>query len=63
MLDFFSEAFDNPGFWILAGGGIAMELIGWLISKRTMEFAFPMWQLIIFMLGTVVAAAFFANRG
>ena len=63
MIDFFQEAFENPGFWILAGGAVAMELIGWIISKRMMEHSFPLWQMIIVMAGTVIAAAFFANRG
>lgn len=56
------EALDEPGFWILGGGAIAMELIGWIISKRTMEFALPIWQLLILMGGTIIAAAFFATK-
>lgn len=56
------EALDEPAFWILAGGGVAMELIGYIISKRAMEFALPFWQLAILMIGTVIAAAFFATR-
>jgi hypothetical protein len=61
MLDF-SELLESPGFLILAGGGVACELVGWLYSKRVMEFSFPIWQLLIMMAGTVVAAAIFAGR-
>jgi len=57
-----SEALESPAFWILGGGGIATELLGWIISKRMMEYSFPIWQLLIVMLGTLVAAAFFALR-
>lgn len=55
------EALDEPGFWILGGGAIAMEVIGYIISQ-SMEYSLPFWQLIILMLGTLVAAAFFATR-
>lgn len=56
------EALEEPEFWILAGGGVAMELIGWIISKNMMEFSFPFWQLGIMMVGTIIAAAFFALK-
>lgn len=58
----FAEAFETPGFWILAGGGIAMELIGYIFAKRAGLAAFPMWQLILVMLVTVLAAVFFTTR-
>ena len=56
------DLFENPAFWILGGVGVAMELAGWIISRRMMEYSFPIWQLLIVMLGTLVAAAFFANK-
>ena len=56
------EALDEPGFWILGGGGIAMVILGWTISKKTMEFALPIWQMIILMVGILVAAAYFSMR-
>lgn len=55
------EALDEPGFWILGGGGIAMEVIGYIISK-SMEYSLPIWQLLILMAGTLLAAAFFATK-
>jgi len=56
------EAFDEPAFYILGGGGIAMEVLGFIISKNSLEYSLPIWQLIVLMLGTLVAAAFFATR-
>lgn len=56
------DLLENPAFIILAGGGVAMEILGWIISKRMMEYSFPLWQLLIMILGTVVASAIFANR-
>ena len=56
------EALDEPGFWILGGLGIAAEVIGFIISKKSMEFSLPIWQLLILMAGTIVAAAFFATK-
>jgi len=63
MLEIFEEAIEEPGFWILCGGAIAMELIGWIISKRTMGYSFPLWQLLILIAGTTIASAYFATRG
>jgi len=56
------EALDEPAFWILAGGGVAMEVLGFIISKRAMEFSLPIWQLGILVVGTIIAAAFFATK-
>ena len=55
------EALDEQGFWILGVGGIAMEVIGFIISKK-MEYSLPVWQLLILMAGTLIAAAFFATK-
>ena len=54
------DIMQSPMFWILGGGAIAMELLGWMIGKNTMGYAFPIWQLLVLMLGTLVAAAYFA---
>lgn len=58
----FDEILENPGFWILAGGGVGMEVLGWILSKNMGWGAFPLWQLLILILGTVIAAAIFANK-
>jgi len=56
------DLIENPAFWILGGGGVAMELLGWIWSKRMGWVAMPFWQLLVMMLGTLVAAAIFANK-
>lgn len=56
------EVIESPAFWILGGGAVAMEIIGFVISKRMGIGAFPVWQMILLMLGTLVAAAFFATK-
>ena len=62
MLGMFEDALESMGFYILAGGSIAMILIGWIISKRAMEYSFPIWQLLLFILGAIIASAFFATK-
>ena len=59
---FIEEALEEPAFWILGGLGAIAEIIGWIISKRLEWGGFPVWQLIILVLGTLVAAAFFATK-
>jgi hypothetical protein len=39
-----------------------MELLGWVVSKKTGMGTFPIWQLLVLMLGTLVASAFFATK-
>lgn len=56
------EVLESPAFWLLGGGAITAELLGYIISKRMGLDAFPIWQLLIVMVGTLVAAAFFALR-
>jgi hypothetical protein len=56
------ELQDSPAFWLLGGGGLAAELLGYIISKRMGMEAFPLWQLLVVMAGTLVAAAFFALK-
>lgn len=58
----FEEVLEEPGFWILGGGAVLMELIGYVISKRALEYSLPWWQLLILIVGTLIAAAFFATR-
>lgn len=56
------ELMESPLFWVTGGLGVAMELLGWIISKRMMEYSFPVWQLLIMIAGTIAAAAFFALK-
>ena len=60
--DDLSDLLTNPGFVLLGGGAIAAELLGYIFSKKAGMEAFPLWQLIFLMVGTLVAAAFFANK-
>jgi hypothetical protein len=56
------ELMESVGFWILAGGGVSMEVLGWIISKRISDYSFPIWQLIVIIIGTIIASAFFALK-
>jgi hypothetical protein len=62
-MDFdFEDILNEPGFWILGGGGVAMELLGWIIAQKSGMGGFPIWQMLILIVGTLIAAAFFATR-
>lgn len=61
-MDFLIEALDELGFWILGGGGITMVLIGWIVGKKMGFGSFPVWQLLIIMVGTLIAAAYFVTK-
>lgn len=56
------EAVEEPGFWILAGGGILAEVVGYIVSKRAGLAAFTWWQFLLVVLVTIVAAAYFATK-
>ena len=56
------EALESPAFWILGGGGIAMEIVGFVIAKKSGMAAFPLWQFGVLIVGTLIAAAVFALR-
>lgn len=58
----FDDLIDNPGFWILGGGGVAMEILGWIFSKKWIGTSFPLWQLGIMVLVTLAAAAYFSTK-
>ena len=57
-----NEALESPGFWLLGGGGTAAVLLGWIMSKRMGMESLPFWQIIVIVLGVLVAAAFFSTR-
>lgn len=58
----FEEAIENPAFWILGGGAVAAELIGFLYGAKMGMPSFPIWQFLIILGGTVVIAAVIAGR-
>jgi len=58
----FDEILESPGFWILGTGGLIAEIGGYIIAKRAGWELMPFWQLIVIMLGTLAAAAFFGTN-
>ena len=62
MIDIIEEALETPGFYILAGLGVGAEVLGFIMAKSMGWMPMPLWQLIIIMVGTIAASAFFATR-
>ena len=56
------EATESTGFWILGVVGTAMVLIGYIMGKNMGLGTFPLWQLLIIILGIWGASAFFVGR-
>jgi len=56
------EIFESPAFWILGIGGIIAEVMGYVMGKRMGWELIPFWQLVVLMVVTLAAAAFFATR-
>ena len=62
MIEMFEEALESPAFWILGAGAVGAEVLGYIIAKRSDLAVFPWWQFAIVILGTLVAAAYFATK-
>jgi len=58
----FDEILESPAFWLLGAGGVGAEILGWIVSKRAGWVAMPLWQLLVMIIGTLVAAAYFATK-
>jgi len=58
----FEDILDNSAFWILGGGGVAMEVLGYIIGKRSGLGVLPLWEVLVLIIGTLVAAAAFSNK-
>lgn len=58
----FDDILDNPAFWLLGGGAVIAEVLGFIIAKKNDLDVFPVWQFILVIIGTLIAAAFFATR-
>ena len=56
------EVFESPAFWLLGGGAVVAETLGYVIAKNQGLGAFPLWQLLVLIAGSLVAAAFFALK-
>ncbi len=60
MLD---DILDNPAFYILAGIGVSAEVIGFILASKSESLpAFPLWQFLILVAGTIVISAVIASR-
>ncbi len=60
MLD---DILESPAFWLLGGGAVLAEVIGFIVSKRVEDLpAFPVWQFLLLVAGTLVIAAIIAGR-
>ena len=56
------EIFSNAGFWLLGGGAVAATMIGYIYSVNNMDYALPIWQLIILIVVELIAAAVFSSQ-
>lgn len=56
------DVLENPAFWILAGIGVVATIIGWVVSSRMETGSLPTWQMLILIIGVIVAAAVFASK-
>jgi len=56
------DIIENPAFWILGGGGVIAVVIGWIVSSKMESGSLPTWQMLILIVGVLVAAAVFANK-
>ena len=56
------DAFDEPGFYILGGIGTLMVILGFIASKKMTDYSLPIWQLIVLILGILIASAVFSTK-
>jgi len=58
------EILASPGFVILALMAVSATVLGWTFaSKFGVETRFPVWQLLVIILGELIAAYVIAARG
>ncbi len=55
------EALEVPGFWMLGGGAVLATVLGWRLSG-SFGVSVSWWQVLIFIVMELLAAAFFATR-
>ena len=56
------EILDSPGFWRLGIGGVAAEVMGYVWSRNQGWEIMPFWQLIVMVLVTLIASAYFGTK-
>jgi len=57
-----TEVLFSLGFIILFGLALAATMIGYILSKRAGWEAFPIWQLLVIIVGEFFAAYIFVAR-
>lgn len=55
------EALEEPGFYILAGLGVLMEVIGFIAAKKIGN-PWSIWMFLVLVVVTIIASAFFSIR-
>lgn len=56
------EVLESPAFWILGIGGVGAEVLGYIWSRNQGWEIMPFWQLIVMIIVTLLAAAYFSTR-
>ena len=56
------EIIESPAFWLLGAGGVIAEVLGYMWSRNQGWEVMPFWQLVVIILGTLLAAAYFATK-
>lgn len=59
---FLEEALESEGFYLLGGGAVLAEVIGFIVAKKAGLAAFPVWQFLLLLIGTVIAAAVISTK-
>ena len=63
MIDFIDpDILYSPGFVLLSLVALSATAMGYLWSKSMEAGGFPLWQLILIMVGEVIACYYFASK-
>ncbi len=63
MFDFIDlDILYSPGFVLLALGALSATAIGYVWSKSMEAGGFPVWQLLLIMVGELVACYYFVSK-
>jgi len=56
------EVLESPAFWILGAGGTIAIILGWIMSKKAGWEVLPTWQIIVMIIATIAASAYFSVK-